>query len=99
MDDIKGIIGNAGRWSLVAAVFIVVFEYFNFFNVSRFPISISWVYIYLFVNGFVLAPFKYLEHKKVKAKLCPQCDSPLHIKTIYSCDKCGDLAYKKTDGG
>jgi ribosomal protein L37AE/L43A len=49
------------------------------------------------MNGVVLAPFKYLEHKKVKAKLCPQCDSPLHIKTIFSCDKCGDLAYKKTD--
>jgi predicted RNA-binding Zn-ribbon protein involved in translation (DUF1610 family) len=94
MDDIKGIIGQAGRWSLVAVILIIVAEYFNFFNVNRFPIPISWLYIYLLLNGAAAARFKLLD-KRASPKLCPKCNTALHVSTAYSCPNCGDLEFGK----
>ena len=95
MDDIKGIIGQAGKWSLIAVILIIVGEYFEVFNVSRFPIPTSWLYIYLLLNGGAATAFKYVEHRKAKPKLCPHCDTALQVTTEYSCPKCGEVKFNK----
>ncbi len=97
MKDIKGIIARTGRWSLVIVILIIVCEHWAIMNLSQFPIPLNWLYFYLLVNGAAASPFVYLEHRRVKPKVCPQCDNPLHIKTSYFCLKCGDLQFKKKD--
>ncbi|HEX9896426.1 MAG TPA: hypothetical protein VGA85_02025 [Dehalococcoidales bacterium] len=97
MDDIKQIIGQAGKWSLIGVIVIIVAEYFNVFNVEKFPIPSSWLYIYLFVNGGVSSVMKNVPFRKAKPKLCPNCDSALQVATSYNCPKCGNLHFKKED--
>lgn len=101
MKDIKGIIIRTGKWSLIIAIVIIALEHWKVFgfNLNQFPISIDWFYGYLLLNGGAAGPFAYLEHRKVKPKICPQCDNPLHTIRSYSCPKCGNLQFKIQDTG
>jgi len=95
MKDIKGIIARTGRWALIIDILVIALEHWKMLNLSQFPISLDWLYGYLILNGVVASPFIYLEHRRVKPKLCPQCNNPLTMKMEYSCPKCGDLEFKK----
>ena len=95
--DFKGIIARAGKWTLVLDIVALALAYWKIFNIGQYPLAMDIMYVYLVINGAAATPFYFLERRKVKPKVCPQCDTPLKVQTSYHCAKCGEFQFKKQE--
>ena len=92
---IQKIVEQSGTSTLFIISFLLFFNYFGVFDISRLGVAKVdlYLWIYLIFNIVGANTFKYINNRN--NPVCPKCQKKLLELTEYECPDCGKIKYEK----